>query len=192
MVGEAHEAERARLQERIDELQAEIEGINAFMPELRKQVKAEAAAPPDPEQARTHLVVLEAQVEQSEREVAAAKAAAKQRKREIDEWKLWYSARSATDDAERAHRRLDREIAWRATEIAEVEQQIGELEARRWAAQGERELIESTLASRPHIAPGTKVNDDQRIVAAKNAKAWARERLAETKAQLAALNGGRS
>jgi hypothetical protein len=131
----------------VEEAKAEANRLKALLAHIRKEVKAERVGSP-PASAELHTVIdrTNAEIEAYQRQINAAKALAKKRKREIDEWKQWYQGTGSIDKTvEKA--RLDVEIDWRGAEINIVEAKIGELETRKWQSRERLELAEQRLAA---------------------------------------------
>lgn len=170
--------EREQLEARAAELETEVARIRAAIPDLLRRLEA-GAAQRDLEARRT---VLDGRLAANEAALAGAKADAKRRKREIDEWKLWHEGQPTAG----ARARLDHEVAWRAEAIARDEQRIAELAAMRMELLGERELLD---VARPD-PDGTPPSEDPRVEAARKALRWAERELADTRAQLDRDAGG--
>lgn len=171
--------ERERHSARITELEDEVDRIRGFIPELRRRLADDRATAPGDDDARR--VALDARIAAVDEQIAVAKADATQRKREIDEWKLWQTGQTAAEDA---RTRLEHEIAWRAEAIADAERRIADLGAARRALVDERELARLTRPDESGTAPA----EDRRVVAARDALAWAERELDAAREQIVLLD----
>ena len=174
---------------RVDELEAEVAQLRAFVPQLRRQLKAEAAdGPLSADELRRRRTLLEARVARANESIDAARRRANSANARFDRWKQWASARRAEPGPiEPVQARLDQESRGRAEDIAVAEAAIAELVPERLAAAGELEQLLVNAEQATQIEPGTPVSADPRLAAAKAARDWAVARLREAKHDLAAL-----
>lgn len=173
----------------VAEAQAEADRLKTFLAQLKNNLKAEReGGPPSPAELEAATDRIEAEIAGYQREINAAKALAKKRKREIDEWKLWYQGIGSVDKmAEKI--RLDNELAWRANEINSAQEKIGALEAQKWESQGKMETVLQQIAALEAGVYDKPISEDPRLVDVQEAQRAAQEIL---KAAKAAAKKGRS
>lgn len=149
----------------VAEAQARLEQLDRLAVELRDQLEKERAEGPLAAEAlKAAIQDAQAQVDRIQAEINEAKSLAKKRKREIDEWKLWYQGLPGIDKtAEWA--KLKNEIDWRGAEINTLQEQISILETKKWTATGVLETARIRLAAFEEGVYDRPLDDDLRLVA---------------------------
>jgi len=104
----------------------------------------------------------EEQVNQIAASVEQAKEQIKSRKRELNQWKMWYTNLPGIDKSD-AKTTLDREVGWRAREIQTLQTRIGSLEAERLAAMGLAEQARIQIEALQAGAYDRPLEDDPRL-----------------------------
>jgi hypothetical protein len=178
--------------QRVADLEQELARLDAFIPDLQRRLRRRSSEPvPADGEVRALRIALTTRVSRAQAAIDAHKARAKQRKREIDHWKAWHGAGiPAQGGAPAALARLEREVAWRAADIAAAEAAIAALEAEKWHATGELHDLLDSLEAAVRVDAGTPVAKDPRLVAARRARDWAADRLREAQHHLAGLLAG--
>ena len=148
----------------LEQAQAEVDTLKTLLPHLKKMLKTERASGPP---TQTDLDTAETQIETElagvERQISAAKKLAKKRKREIDEWKLWYQNIGSSDkSAEKV--KLDHELAWRADDINRAQEKIGLLETQKWETQGKLEAVLQQMAALEAGVYDRPISEDPRLL----------------------------
>lgn len=91
--------------------------VTSLLADVRARLEAErAAGPPDREELQTKLTLAQAEADKAQVALDQTKELAKQRKREIDEWKSWYD-QQPEEEKESALAKLLNEVTWRAAEL---------------------------------------------------------------------------
>ncbi len=127
--------------EKLKLLKMQIKDLKKILSLMRRHVKEERKKGPAIEAEIDHqLSLAQYEMEALSKKVTAAKAHCKKRKREIDEWKLWYNGVAQIDKSAEL-KQLQEEIAWRAIEIATKEKEISELSLKVLLAEGKCEQL---------------------------------------------------
>lgn len=149
----------------LEEAQARVEQLDRLLVELQDQLQKERAGPPPSAEAlEATIQEAQAKVDRIQAVINEAKSLAKKRKREIDEWKLWYQGLPGIDKtAEWA--KLQSEINWRGAEIRALEEQISGLETEKWNATGRLEMARQSLEALNAGVYDRPLEEDPRLVA---------------------------
>lgn len=123
---------------------------------------------PDPEILNSQLQQAQQELGKIEKAIQKAKAQSKKRKREIDEWKLWYNALGQVDKTLEL-KQLNSEIAWRADEIAQLERRIMELSQQSLAAESKVEACRVEISALKEGALDLPVAQDPRLMGVRKA-----------------------
>jgi len=99
--------------------------------------------------------------------IRAKKDQAKNRKREIDEWKDWY-ARIPEIDKQEEWEKVTNEATWRGTEITDLETQISEMETEKLGVIIELEMAQDQLAALEAGAYELPLKSDPRLIAVRS------------------------
>ena len=148
----------------ISQAQQEVTRLTALSETFRVRLESERAqGPPQLEQIQSKLAQLDTQAQYISQQIQKAKALSKKRKKEIDEWKLWYNGLGETDkSAELAQ--LNQEIDWRAAEIAKAEAKIADLSAQLLAQEGEEVALKQQLQALEAGVYDKPLEEDPRLV----------------------------
>ncbi|MFK8102007.1 MAG: hypothetical protein AB8G15_05775 [Saprospiraceae bacterium] len=131
--------------EKLKLLKMQMKDLNKVLSQMRRHVKEERKKGPAIEEEITHqLSLAQQELEALSKKITSAKAHSKKRKREIDEWKLWYNGVAQIDKSAEL-KQLQEEIAWRAAEIAAKEIEISTLLGHSLVAEGKCEQLKLRL-----------------------------------------------
>ncbi|GEM_PF-5768340 len=149
-----------------DRLQLLDQTISRLRHQLKKEREPDA---PTTEELSAQLETTRRQQESIRKQIKDAKALSKRRKREIDEWKLWYNGLEKADRSDEI-RQLQSEIQWRAQDIARQEARISELNQQSLSVEGAAEQLQLRLAAREEGLHKLPPEEDPRLKAAIEAK----------------------
>jgi chromosome segregation ATPase len=151
--------------------------LNQTITRLRHQLKKEREPDaPTTEELSAQLETTRRQLERLHQQIKDAKAMSKRRKREIDEWKLWFNGLEKPDRSDEV-RQLQSEIEWRAQDIARQEARISELNQQALSVEGEAEQIQLRLAAREEGLYKLPLEEDPRFKMAVEARNTLKQQL---------------
>jgi chromosome segregation ATPase len=160
--------------------QARVDQFSRMIEEMKVQLQAERdVGIPSEAQLRAELDTAQAEYNRLKEESDKAKAQAKHRKTEVDEWKQWYYSQPGLDKTAELEK-LNSEIAWRATEIDTLQNQIIPLEASLVTVADTIEILKNKLAAVEAGVYLLPIEQDPRLLSLQE----------EYEAALAALNAG--
>lgn len=149
--------------ETVKNLKKQVKHLDQMLATMREQVQdARAKGPAYQHELIRSRESTAARVATHRKMITSAKNHCKKRKREIDEWKLWYSGNEKADkSAELAQ--LNQEIEWRAADIAAKEAEISALYTELLVAEGEYEQLSLQLDALNALSDSDPVDADPRI-----------------------------
>lgn len=131
---------------------------------VRAQLTAERAAGPFTRSGlQAEVDQAQAEAERAFHAAEKAKAQARDRKDEIDEWKTWYNS-LPEDEKEAGLAKLQSEIKWRAAELEVLTPEISDLLAAQASALGDLELAQQRLSAFEAGVFDRPVEEDPRLV----------------------------
>ena len=136
-----------------------------FMRDYLKQLRAmRKGSPPTRSEIEQSVQKWERECAGLKTEIKETETFAKQRKREIDEWKQWYNGVAKIDKSEE-WAKLEAEIAWRGQQINDAQQKIDQLYEKHLAAQTQLEMARHWLIAYDHGILDKPLQEDPRYVA---------------------------
>lgn len=144
--------------------QAQVDQLRRMIEQMRAQLQAEREAGlPSESQLRAALDAAQAEISRLADAIASAKAQAKRRKTEVDEWKQWYYNQPGLDKTTELDK-LNGEIAWRAAAIDTLQNQIAGLDVAYLNALNMAETLKHQLAALEAGAHLMPVEQDPRLL----------------------------
>lgn len=138
---------KAQKEAALNEAKARIKILKSTAEEIRARIKAERPETiHDPSVIQVEIERARLNWEKVQSELDQAKGLSQKRKNEIDEWKAWYE-KLPTAEKQSGLERLQREIAWRANELASNGEKINELIPKEFEAKGVFEMAKLKLAA---------------------------------------------
>lgn len=145
------------------DLKQQITHLDQLLSEMRRQVvEARRQGPSYRQELLRRQQQTEDQLAGHRKTISSAKAHCKKRKREIDEWKLWYNSSEKADKSADLDQ-LNREIEWRAADIAAKETEISAQYTHLLVAEGESEQLALQLEALSTLSDTDPVDADPRI-----------------------------
>lgn len=177
-------ADRAALEKAVEEARARLEQVRSAGAVARRRWKDEHSGGKPTEGELESLVKrVRAEAEELVEQQQRAKGRAKDRKREIAEWKTWFQDLPELSRAAQQPK-LAAEIAWRAAEIGRLETEIALLDRKVWAAQGEVEMAQQRVEAARAGVYDLPADQDPRLLAVTEAEKAAEAALAAAEAVL--------
>jgi predicted RNase H-like nuclease (RuvC/YqgF family) len=134
--------------------------LNAVRFQLLEERKS---GKPNKDELNDKISAKEGEIEENQSKIDKAKEQAKNRKREIDHWKQWFHSLPGTDRTEE-QAKLDIEINWRGKEINAWQEEIGNLETKKWAIRHELEALKQQLLALEDGVYDRPIEEDPRLI----------------------------
>ena len=108
-------------------LESQLKTIDQLLADTRHQLQEERdKGPAFMEELQERLILAQSRMAILQKKITSLKAHCKKRKREIDDWKVWYNGLHQLDKSSELQR-LNQEISWRTADIASKESEISSL-----------------------------------------------------------------
>lgn len=147
----------------LDEAKTRVKILRSALVEIRAQIESERA------EGTSDRLVLQRQVhrarskwEKTHSDLNQAKRLSRKRKDEIDQWKAWYEKRPPAEKPAGLER-LQKEIKWRADELASNGEKINILIPQEFEARGALEMAKQRLAAFRAGAHKRRIDEDPRL-----------------------------
>jgi chromosome segregation ATPase len=154
----------------LEEAQARVDQFDRLVGEVQAQIEAERReGPPNVAELQATIQAIKDEIEHIQARIEKAKAQAKKRKREIDDWKQWYHTLPGVDRSEE-QAKLAAEINWRGAEITARQDEIGVLESQKWAAKERWEKAKQRLSAVEEGVYDRPIEQDPRLLSVQAAR----------------------